>query len=327
MDVVTGATCPARRGPRQALGALTASAALLLSVLPAGAAATRPATLAPATRPKLPPILQARTAAEALDYDEAEAIILADVEDRGGFDIAALYVLLRRAEMLPEGREVLEQADQPNLGNLWTSPGRYRGQLIRVNGRYAGRVTDLTQTASRTLRWPYPRAVWAMDIMVEFGRNVPPRRMVVVMGRPPPGLAKYEPVEFAGIFLKRASLPEDPDAGDPEVKNYYPVIVARRAYAVAAGGGGVPTMFYVMFGLVAVLLVAFILLRRKIAGAGARARGYRPLRFEDARRGAEQGQAAAEEVDEELRREVESYLAERDKLVEEENGKDTEDTG
>lgn len=321
MDVATAKTCPAGRGM-----VAPAAAAVLLSVVLA-AAESRPAASAPATRPELPPIVQAATAAEALKYTLVEAIILADVEDRGEFDIPALYVLLRRAEMLPEGRAVLDQADRPNLLNLWSSPERYRGQLIHVSGRYAGRVTDLTQTASRTLRWPYPRGVWAMDVIVEFGRDVPPRRMVVVMGREPPkGLAKYQPVEFAGIFLKRATLPEDTDYSDPAVKKEYAVIVARRAYTVAAPPGRVPVMFYVVFGLVVVLLLAFILLRRKIGRAAPKAGGYRPARFEDARRGAEESQAAAEDVDEDLRREVADYLARREKQAEENNGKDAKDS-
>ena len=320
MDVVTGRTCPAGRG-------MVAPAAVVLLSVMLAAAESRPAASAPASRPVLPPIVQAATAAEALEYDQAEATILADVEDRGEFDIPALYVLLRRAEMLPEGRAVLDQADRPNLLNLWSGPARYRGQLIRVSGRYGGRVTVLTQTASRTLRWPYPRPVWAMDVIVEFGRDVPPRRMVVVMGRQPPkGLVKYQAVQFAGIFLKRATLPQAPDDGDPAVKNQYPVIVARRAYTVAAPPARVPVMFYVILGLVVVLLIAFFLLRRKIAGAAPRAGGYRPLRFEDARRGAEENQAAAEEVDEDLRREVASYLARREKQAEENNGKDAKDS-
>ena len=312
MDVVTGKTW--------------AAATALLSVMLAAAEA-RPAASAPASRPELPPIVQAETAAEALEYDHGEATILADVEDRGEFDIPALYVLLRRAEMLPEDTTVLEQADRPNLLNLWTSPGRYRGQLIHVSGRYAGRATDLTQAAGRTLRWPYPRPVWAMDVIVEFGRDVPPRRMVVVMGRQPPkGLAKDQRVQFAGIFLKRATLPEDAGYGDPAVKKEYAVIVARQAYTVAAPPGRVPVMFYVVFGLVVVLLVAFILLRRKIGRAAPKAGGYRPARFEDARRGAEESQAAAEDVDEDLRREVADYLARREKQAEENNGKDAKDS-
>ena len=321
MDVVTGKTCPAGRG----LVAL--AAAVLLSVMLA-AGETRPAASAPATGPAMPPIVEAATATEALEYTSAEAVILADVEDRGEFDIPALYVLLRRAEMLPEAAAVLDQADRPNLLNLWTRPKRYRGQLIHVAGRYAGRATDLTQTAGRTLRWPYPRPVWAMDVIVEFGRDVPPRRMVVVTGREPPkALAKYQPVQFAGIFLKRATLDEEAEYGDPAVKSQYPVIVARRAYTVAAPPGRVPVMFYVMFSLVAVLLVGFMLLKRKIAGAAPKGGAYRPARFEDARRAAEESQAAAEEVNEDLRREVADYLARREKQAEEDNGKDAKDSG
>jgi hypothetical protein len=307
---------------------LAALNGLLLAALAAASADTRPAdthpaaapatgpsdvlppTL-PATRPTFEEILPARTVEEALDYTEDEEIILSDVALDDDWDSAALYVLLRRAAMLPTGREVLQRADRPYLKNLWDEPDRYRGRLVRLEGRYTGKTENKTDLARRTHRWPYPRPVWIVHVSlpVPGGEAVDRWPALVIMGRRPPELKMGQRVEMAALFYKIVRLEKE---SGTLVKGEYPVFVAREILPPRSEEGGVPLLSYLIAGLIAVLLLAFYFLKTRARRAKIQRadHGYRPLRFELPPEEAEQTESDPEQLDPELRKQAGDYLRE-----------------
>jgi len=275
-------------------GAASASASELATPRPA----TGPAAFLRDRPEQTTPIPRARTVEEALAFDPDERKVLGDVADGDGqLDAAALYVLLRRAEMLPPEDRTFEEAEQPNPKSLWTEPGRYRARLVRVTGRPVGQVTDWSDQVKFTPWWGrrpayvlYLRVPKVAEPILVFLTRKPPDRL-------PPNL------RVAGLFYKLVSLPENRRTGDPAIRHEYPVIVAR-AVLPAESGGGLPAEFVVFFSVVIVMLVIFLMLRRYLSRHAPRAgRAYRPRRAEQAT--APPGEAARD-VDEELRRQVEA---------------------
>ena len=285
---------------------------------------SQPAAKQPTTMPwsptlpsddhKVMPITRAQTVEGALAYSDDEKIILDDVGDGDGqWSTPALYIMLRRAEMLPSGDKTLEEAERPNPKDFWREPGRYRGRLVRVDVRYGGRVTPWTENITPT-RWWGRRNVWLVDVLVEAEKTKPPtyERMLVVMGHEPPKkLLDRQRLELVGIFYKLAKLREDAGEGDPNKKNDYPVIVAGALFPPRSGEDSFQWGSVLMILAVMVMLFVFMRLRRSVSRRrAADRREYKPVRPEDsAAAGAKAG--PVEEVDEELRRQVESYRAER----------------
>ncbi len=268
----------------------------------------------PSDNHKVMPITRAETVEDALAYSDEEKIVLTDVSDGDGqLSTPALYVLLRRAEMLPAGDKTLEEAERPNPKDFWREPGRYRGRLVRVSVHYGGRVTPWTENITPT-RWWGRRNVWLVDVLVETEKTKPPmyERMLVVMGHEPPKkLLDRQRLELVGIFYKLARLREDAGEGDPDKKNEYPVIVAASLFVPQSGGDDFRWGAVLMIIAVMVMLFVFMRLRRSVSRRrAADRREYKPMRAEDSAGGAKAG--PVEEVDEELRRQVESYRAERE---------------
>ena len=283
----------------------------MLMVLAVGAAgapppATGPAT-APATRPALLPIVAAGSVEQALRYTDEEKTILADVHDRDGtLSTPALYLLLRRAQMLPAGRGALTEADRPNPRNLWRRPADYRGRLVRLEGRYLGQ-DDWSAQATPT-RWWGTRGVWLV-YLVETETGDAGRIMVMLPRKPPVNLRVGHRLQVAGLFYKVVELP---GRDDPSQKKRYPVIAAQALFRPGggAGGAGIPPQALLMFALVVLLLVGFFLLRRRTSRRPARAgKEYTPLRHEDA----DDAEQEPEPVDPELIRQVREYQAEHPK--------------
>ncbi len=290
---------------------------------------SKPAAKRPATSPWLPagdrepgPITRAETVEEALAYSKDEKIVMDDVSDDGQLSTPALYVLLRRAQMLPEGNKTLEEAERPNPKDFWREPKRYRGRLVRLEVRYGGRVEPWTKNITPT-RWWGRRDVWMVDVLVEAEKTKPPtyRRMLVVMGHEPPkNLSKRQPLEVVGIFYKLARLREDTQTGDPNKKNEYPVIVAASLFVPQSDKHGFPWLATLMITVVMVMLFVFMRLRRSVARQRAAGRHrYKPMRPDDSaatRLSSSKSDAKAKagpdvEVNEELLRQVESYKTER----------------
>lgn len=297
---------------------------LVLAMAPPEAgrsAASQPAAKQPTTRPWLPsgvraaaPITRAETVEDALAYSDDEKIILGDVRDGDGqLSTPALYIMLRRARMLPAGDKTFGGVDQPDPKGFWREPKRYRGRLVRVEVRYGGRAELWTKNITPT-RWWGRRDVWMVDVLVEAEKTKPPtyRRMLVVMGHEPPkNLLKRQRLELVGIFYKLARLREDAATGDPAKRNEYPVIVAGSLSAAPGPGeDGLQWVAGLMIFAVMAMLFVFMFLRRKVSRQRAAGRRqYHPMRSDESAGASQAG--LAEGVDEELCRQVESYQARR----------------
>lgn len=314
------------------LGILLAGGASLAADppdVPATAPTTKPATspvdlIASIPQTKLEPIERAATVAEALAYSPDEKTILADVRDGDGqMDAAALYVLLRRASMLPKDPIPLNEADRPNVRNFWLEPDGYRGKLVAVKAGYVEHA-DYTQRVTFT-RWWGKRAVSIVTVSVKIGDELKPM-IVLTSEEPPAGLKKGDKLEFAALFYKLANVTEKGFKEGAGPEDAYPVLVARSIQpgrGAAAGGGpaSIPLPLKIAFGAVAVLLMAFFILRRKIGqGRAAKVVEYKPLRFEEAGGVQRPAPAADEPVDEELVRQVKAYKTEHSQQDEPKDG-------
>ena len=293
--------------------------AVLLSAgvgLGAGDASTRPASRpawlsAARTQPAPLPAVRAGTVDEALAYRPDETTILQDVRDRDGqLDAPALYVLLRRAAMLPDGPELLAEADRPNVKNLWRSPEGYRGKLVAVKGRFV-QQKDWSDQATPTRWWAKPvYAAYVQETATGEGQT-----LIVMLAHRPGKIGQGAPVRVAGLFYKLVTLPEKDKPGQT---GEFPVLVAGQLFGTApAAGGGMPAELYVVFGLVMLLLLGFALVRRRTSRSRRGVSEYKPLRFEDAAEGAPGGEAGeGEPVDAELVRQVKAFEQRREHSAE-----------
>ena len=254
--------------------------------------------------PSLLPVPASGSLADALAFTPAERDILFSVRDGDGqLDTAALYVLLRRAMMLPGTPETLAEADPIHAANLWKDPVRYRGQLIRLEANYAGKSIDWSADVTPSVWWG-TREVYAVYAYIP-GTSEP---VIVFLTEKPPETIPAK-LEIVGFFYK---LLDEPSAFDPSRRGLYPVIVAknvqRQAFAMPEMSG---TLGIVM-GVVAVGLIAWFVLRRRNRrlAADLRLRHVRPASAEDAPQ-------EPDDVDEELQRQVEQFKAMRQEKADE----------
>ncbi len=171
----------------------------------------------------VPEMTTAPSPAGALDYNSDELTILSDLGTPHELDTPALYVLLRRSQMLPEDRATLEAAQQPTIRQLWDKDDSLRGQLVRVQGRIH-HIEDWTDNAQGSTRWWGQRKVFIVYLTEDRSGD-----LVLVMLSTPPnrGVAARQQVQFAGIYYKLVSLPLREDASKHVD---YPVLVARQVY-------------------------------------------------------------------------------------------------
>ena len=307
--------------------ATAAAACGLWAIQPARAQPSRPAShpavssLPAERRPQPMPISTAASVEEALAFTDDEKEILKDVHDRDGqWDTPALYVLLRRAEMLPDSRRTLEEAEQPNPKSFWTEPQRYRARLVRATGRLYGPVEELSERIPWTRRWGR-RPVHVLYLKVA---NAAEPVLVYLTRRPPENPPSR--MRIAGLFYKLITRGERAETGDPSKTHVYPIIVAKTIYGLRSGGG-LPKETALMLAIVLAMLVTFLLLRRYATRRPAPAEGkkHRITRFDDDAGRPPPGpeQQAPDEVDAELRRQVEAYRRQR---RDEPEGKDAQDT-
>jgi hypothetical protein len=225
------------------------------------------------------------------------------VRDRDGqLDGVALSILLRRAAMLPQGRAVREEADRPNLKNLWRAPADYRGKLIYVEGRYAAQ-RDWSKYASPT---SYHSGPVHMMVLQEDATGQGRPLMVLMSRKPPENIPRGRRLRVAGLFYKVVRLEEDARDGK---RTDYAVIAARGLGSAAGVGspGGMPRELMVLVGAVVVLLTALIFIRRRASRRPAGAAEYKPMRFEDAAEGHDQPPPEPDQVDDDLVRQVEDF--------------------
>lgn len=249
--------------------------------------------------PSLLPIPASGSLADALAFTPAERDILFSVRDGDGqLDTAALYVLLRRAMMLPDTPQTLAEADPIHAANLWKDPARYRGQLIRLEANYAGKSIDWSADVTPSVWWG-AREVYAVYAYVP-GTSEP---VIVFLTEKPPETIPAK-LEIVGFFYK---LLDEPSAFDPSRRGLYPVLVAknvqRQTFAMPEMSGALG----VVMGLAAVGLIAWIVLRRRnrrLAVALHR-RHVRPALAQEAPQ-------EPDGVDEELQRQVEQFKTTRE---------------
>ncbi len=292
----------------------------------------------PDSRPTLLPVLPAATVDEALAYTDGERTILEDVNDRDSTIWApALYVLMRRAAMLPTDPGILGEADQPTVKNLWASPERYRTRFVRVTGRFLT-MEDASREIMPNLRWAgSAHVMWLveMETKAKSPEKKAGRIMVVLTRKPPREPALAREITVAGIYYKLVRLPKRDSGGYvtvlpasapagpasmpalPPGMEDCPIIVAGSLFRAGSGSGGgvsnVPPVVMGMFGLVLLMVVGFILIKRKTRRpATATGTGdYTPVRFEDAANGLVEDAPDDGPVDEDLVRQAEAFRAAR----------------
>jgi len=279
-----------------------------------------------ATAPAAMPAPPAASVREALDYDADEKTILADVQDGDGtLSTPALQVLLRRAAMLPPLKEALPEADRPGVGNLWREPERYRGRLVSVEGLYAGE-RDYTGELVPSRRW---RGSVHGVLLIETHAG---RRRSILLLKPGRLADRWRPgrrVTGAGLFYKLVRLPVSRD-GSEELTDYAVIVGAPVSTASPGRVSTIPWEVVAMFGLVFLLLFGFFYLRRRMGRRpGGAPAEYRPLRAGPGGAGGAEAptDAEADEVDEELRRQVAAYRAEHPELEERDDAPPPHDHG
>jgi len=325
-----GAAAASRR--RRACLALLA-AAMICGWAGVAPARQQPATepfvipLPPRTQPALRPIEKAKTVEEALAYTESERTILADVRDRDGqLDAQALGVLLRRAEMLPDGPQPMKEADRPNVKNFWKEPAAYRGKLVVVEGVFV-QARDWSGRFAAT-RWWGTRGACRLELQ-ELATGEHRALMVMLTRRPPADLRQGRRLRFAGLFYKLLALPQAEGTGGLPQTGEYPVIVASSVYGAPGGAAAlIPRQAYWLLGAILALLAVFMFLLRAARRRERPAARYRPLRFEEvADRPAKAQEDAAEAVDEELIRQVQAFKQEKKGSGKAEDAGDQKDPG
>jgi len=312
---------PGGAGRRVRIALAAATAVLLTAAVPAlhaqpgsaTATATAPTADPIDTIPTSPawaasqPIRPAKTIDEALAYTDKERTAFADVRDGDGqLDGVALSILLRRAAMLPTGRDIREDADRPSPPNLWRRPADYRARFIAIEGLYSGRM-DMSNSVAPTALYAGP--VYGVLLTEDFTGEGRP--ILVVMSQEPPDRRKRAKITVAGLFYKVARLPVG-DGGDQTAD--YAVVVARGLYRPGAGAGfDIPLPMKILAAAIVALLVLFLVVWRRARSGATRKSEYKSLRFEDAAEGPAGRPAEPEEaeesgeVDEDLIRQAEEF--------------------
>lgn len=242
--------------------------------------APEPPTL-PALTPRrivVPEMTTAPSPELALEYNRDELAILSDPGTPRELDTLALYVLLRRSQMLPQDRSPLQAAQQPTIRQLWDKDDSLRGQLVRVQGRIH-HIEDWTENAQGSARWWGQRKVFIVYLTEERSGDI----VLVMLSTPPNrGVAVGQQVQFAGIYYKLVSLPLREDPGKHVD---YPVLVARQVYMSSLaptagpdlGGGWVGGIVVALVVLAGAYAAAKYSVKKKRARADEHRRQRRPL--------------------------------------------------
>jgi len=258
--------------------------------------------------------------AEACALTADERALLDTVSDGDDqWSCTGLYVLLRRATMLPTGRQTYDAASHPNPLSFWSAPSLYRGRLVSLEAVYAGRVDE--QDPITVTEWWGNRKYYLMHVKAAGA----PEAIVVTLTEPPPkGLRLGSRVDVAGFFYKTMLWPVSPESGNPSERRIYPVLVARSVYEFQADQRGwMPRQgFGGLLVSLAVAMVIFAVVRIRLRARRQQAAPGR--RWEPA-----PGRPPSDdELDPEFQRQMQQYLDEErssdknDKARGETGGKD-----
>ena len=230
-----------RCNPRRAAGlSLIASCLLAGLAVAQDAAPTQPSTLPSAVEAAPPPFMPVEVAAtvdDALAYTPPEwNVILPAVHDGDGQVLdTALYVLLRRAAMLPVARQTLDRADDDRMDNLLAWPRRYRGHLVRLEVQ-VWRVRRWHQELSLTPWWAN-RPAWRFDC-TDRATGTP---LIVFLTHSRPTSTRANSPAVRGPRWRRCSTrpsscrPRRPGPGEPGTR-IYPLFTANAVYGAESTG-------------------------------------------------------------------------------------------
>lgn len=281
---------------------------------PAGAA-TQPAptpaeavTPVPASKPApaggvVRPILTGQSIEEvsSLTAEEKGLIDLA-IDGDEQYVTTGLYVLLRRAAMMPGDEEAYSTIKSVDPPSFWSAPAVLRGRLVRFDGLYFGPAE-----APR----PVPNEWWAGNrfYLVNIKQRMEGPTIIVALTEPPPAeLRKGTKLGIAGFFFKNVLLRVDAASGNPAEKHLYPVVVAKKIYRVPTDissplGGSTGVLVAIAGGLVIFAMVRAYIRAKQRQVAEAR---------QEALVAAQASEAPPEDfdIDPELGRQVEEFQAE-----------------
>jgi hypothetical protein len=277
----------------------------------AEAAATQPATAPATTQPagKLPAASQGVRAvpaglsvveASTLTEEEKSLVNLAtDGDDQ--WMTTGLYVLLRRAAMLPDGKATYDAATPVDTMSFWSTPAVLRGKLVRFDGLYAGRVDPVKAGPND---WWAGKQFYAIFVKAKADQDA----IVVAVTEPPPrDMRPLTKLNFVGFFYKTFQWNVSGDSGNPMEKRVYPMLVAQKAYRFTAEvssplGGSTGVLVAIAGGL-----LIFAMIRAYIR---ARQRQAEDARKEAVAAAAAQAPEVDFDIDPELGRQVEQFQAE-----------------
>jgi hypothetical protein len=200
---------------------------------PATAPATAEATTQPAGKPALVaqglrPVPKGLSVGEASTLTAEETSLLGLVPDGDEqWVTTGLYILLRRAEMLPDGKATYDAASPIDTMSFWSSPAVLRGKLVRFDAFYAGRVDTVKSGAND---WWGGKQFYMILVKAKPEQDA---IAVAVTEKPPADLRMLTKLNFAGFYYKTFQWNVSGDTGNPLEKRVYPMLVAKKAYRFA----------------------------------------------------------------------------------------------
>lgn len=251
---------------------------MLAAIIPAlSAAIAAGQTTAPAEMdwPEPPgPLEPMEIAEDDLDaalapLSEDEQLLAADVADESRqFREPFLYVLLRRAAMMPAGPESLKAVDPVRYDNLLSRPANYRGRPIGMEVW----VWSIQPLEGLSLsRWWGDRPAWWAICSLRDVNDATSKPIVVILTELPEGLSEgryhdNQPVRIAcGLFYKTIYWRQrEIQPGDPS-EILYPVMVAGALLPPDAQyrSEGLPGYVLAMFAAVVVMAAGYVVLKTR----------------------------------------------------------------
>lgn len=276
---------------------LAVTVALACGSLAAGGqeATTEPATSAPASQPtttSAPAGMAGLDEALALTYEESQAVAVA-TKRPGTLPEPGLYIMLLRAIRAGQVPDLdISRLAWPDVRSLTRYPQHYYQQPIRLRLKVimVRRMAPGADLATGPT-WPQDRPLWRLDCLSAEGEH-PKEFPIIVLAVNEPRLSgtpkslddgslfysNAPTVEVAGIFYK---VYNDRDR-DGFLRDY-PVVLAWQVDKPTGKAAAGPrfTINPAIMALVGVMVVAFVLVRRRAKAARQKepeAPEYRPLR-------------------------------------------------
>jgi hypothetical protein len=267
-------------------------------------ATTQPAGERPSVSQVFRPAPKGLSVVEASTLtDEEKSLVNLATDGDDQWMSTGLYVLLRRAEMLPDSKAAYDAATQIDTMSFWSTPAVLRGKLVRFDALYAGRGERAGVIKAGPNDWWGGKQFYTIFVKAKADQDA----IVVAVTEPPPAdLRLLTKLSFAGFFYKTFQWTVSADSGNPMEKRVYPMLVAKKAYRFTGEvssplGGSTGVLVAIAGGLVVFAMV----------------RAYIRARQRQAQEAKELAKVAVEapevdfDIDPELGRQVEQFQAER----------------